>query len=70
MVSQINYVIDGYLSTNQETETSNNSSFKNEMIVEFNDIESINRLVYSVRQVGVPRKGFPLAFKIYSSLIS
>ncbi|HAX73480.1 MAG TPA: hypothetical protein DCY20_08145, partial [Firmicutes bacterium] len=66
--SKITLAIDGDKSTHWETGKPNTDTFKNHFIVEFEEIEMINRLVYTVRQSGATGKGFPLQFEIYTSL--
>ncbi|MGL5381526.1 NPCBM/NEW2 domain-containing protein [Clostridium sp.] len=64
----IEKAIDNNLETFWETGRPNSKDFKNEITVTFEDIESINRIVYSGRRDGTGAKGFPLEFEIYSSL--
>ena len=66
--SSLDKAFDNNLSTHWETGTKNTSSFTNEVIVEFNQIESIDRIVYATRQDGAKGKGFPNEFEIYASL--
>lgn len=66
--SSIDKAIDGNLSTHWETGKQNNSSFKNEVVFEFEEVESINRLIYATRQDSAKGKGFPTEFEIYGSL--
>ena len=61
-------MFDNNLSTHWETGTKNTSSFINEVIIEFNQIQSIDRIVYATRQDGAKGKGFPNEFEIYASL--
>ncbi|WP_122639476.1 NPCBM/NEW2 domain-containing protein [Romboutsia sp. Marseille-P6047] len=65
--SSIDKAIDGNLSTHWETGKSNSSTFQNEVVVEFNEIESIDRIAYATRQDGAKGKGFPTQFEIYAS---
>ena len=66
--SSLDKAFDHNLSTHWETGTQNSSSFKNEVIVEFKDVQSINRLAYATRQDSAKEKGFPTEFEIYTSL--
>ena len=66
--SSIDKAIDGNISTHWETGTENSSDFKNEVVVEFKNLESINRIAYATRQDGAKGKGFPTQFEIYSSI--
>ncbi|MEF9935159.1 MAG: NPCBM/NEW2 domain-containing protein [Clostridium sp.] len=65
--SSLNKAFDNILSTHWETGKPNSSVFKNTVTVAFDKIESINRLVYAVRQDN-GYKGYPREMKIYSSL--
>ena len=66
--SSIEKAIDGDLSTHWETGTPNSTDFKNEVVIEFNDVESINRIAYATRQDTAKGKGYPTEFEIYSSI--
>lgn len=66
--NSIEKAIDGNLSTHWETGTQNIANFKNEVVIEFNDVESINRIAYATRQDGAKGKGYPTKFEIYSSI--
>ena len=66
--SSIEKAIDGDLSTHWETGTPNSTDFKNEVVIEFNDVESINRIAYTTRQDSAKGKGYPTQFEIYSSI--
>ena len=66
--SSLDKAFDNNLSTHWETGTKNTSSFINEVIIEFNQIQSIDRIVYATRQDGAKGKGFPNEFEIYASL--
>ncbi len=66
--SSIDKAIDGNVSTHWETGKANTSTFKNEVIFEFNDIETIDRIAYATRQDGAKGKGFPNEFEIYASI--
>lgn len=66
--SSIDKAIDGNLSTHWETGKENTSTFKNEVVVEFEEVESIDRIAYATRQDGAKGKGFPTKFEIYASL--
>lgn len=65
--SSIDKAIDGDLSTHWETGRQNSSDFTNEVVVEFNDLESIDRIAYATRQDGARGKGYPTEFDIYAS---
>ena len=65
--SSIDKAIDGNLSTHWETGKQNSKTFKNEVIVEFEQIQSIDRIAYATRQDGAKGKGFPKEFEIYAS---
>ena len=66
--STIDKAIDDNLSTHWETGKENSASFKNEVVVEFETVESFNRIAYATRQDGAKGKGFPTQFEIYTSL--
>ncbi|GAA0864714.1 NPCBM/NEW2 domain-containing protein [Paraclostridium tenue] len=66
--SSIDKAIDNNMSTHWETGKQNTESFKNEVVVEFKDIESIDRIAYATRQDGARGKGFPTRFEIYASI--
>ncbi|MEK4426467.1 NPCBM/NEW2 domain-containing protein [Solibacillus sp. FSL K6-1523] len=60
--------LDGKLDTHWETGKPNSSTFKNEVVFNFNDTISIDRIVYAGRQSGAKGKGFAQEFEIHSSL--
>lgn len=66
--SNIEKAIDNNLSTHWETGTQNSASFKNEVVIEFENVESFNRIAYATRQDVSKGKGFPTQFEIYASL--
>ncbi|UEL47268.1 NPCBM/NEW2 domain-containing protein [Terrisporobacter hibernicus] len=66
--SSLDKAIDGNLSTHWETGIENSSTFKNEVVVEFNNVESIDRIGYATRQDGAKGKGYPNKFEIYASV--
>ena len=66
--SAITKAIDGNPSTHWETGKPNSDIFKNEVVVEFNEIQSINRIAYAPRQDSAKGKGYPIKFEIYSSI--
>lgn len=66
--SSIEKAIDGNISTHWETGKPNSSDFKNEVVVEFKDVESIDRIAYATRQDSAKGKGYPTKFEIYSSV--
>lgn len=65
--NSIDKAIDGDLATHWETGKQNSSNFTNEVIVEFNNVEPINRIAYATRQDGAKGKGYPTEFEIYAS---
>lgn len=65
--SSIDKAIDGDLATHWETGRQNSSDFTNEVVVEFNNLESIDRIAYATRQDGARGKGYPTEFDIYAS---
>ncbi|GAB6168078.1 hypothetical protein JCM1393_05380 [Clostridium carnis] len=65
--STLNKAFDGNLSTHWETGRPNSSAFTNEVIVTFENVETINRIVYGARK-DAGNKGFANKFSIYSSL--
>lgn len=60
--------VDGDLKTYWETGTPNNTTHKNTVEFKFNEVETINRIVYATRQDVSKGKGFPNKSSIYSSL--
>lgn len=66
--SILDNAIDGNMSTHWETGKQNSKDFKNEVVVEFNDAQSIDRIAYATRQDSAKGKGFPTKFEIYSSI--
>ncbi|WP_455537756.1 NPCBM/NEW2 domain-containing protein [Terrisporobacter sp.] len=66
--SAISRAIDGNLSTHWETGTPNSDTFKNQVVFEFNEIQSIDRIAYLTRQDSAKGKGYPIQFEIYSSI--
>lgn len=66
--SSIEKAIDNNLSTHWETGKPNSETFKNEVVIEFNNLETIDRIAYATRQDGAKGKGFPNAFEVYSSI--
>ena len=65
--SPIKQAIDGNMNTHWETGKPNSSSFTNEVVVNFNEAATLNRMIYAARQSTVKGKGFAQEFKIYSS---
>ncbi|QGM29526.1 DUF5011 domain-containing protein [Bacillus sp. N3536] len=59
--------IDGNISTYWETNRTNTASFSNEVELEFNELITLNRIVYGARS---DRKGFAENFDIYASQTS
>ena len=66
--STIDKAIDGNLETHWETGKPNNANFTNEVVVTFNEITNIDRIVYSARRDSARGKGFAKEFEIYASL--
>lgn len=65
--STISKAIDGDPATHWETGTPNSSSFTNTVTVTFDQVYTLSRIEYLVRQ-GASWKGFPLHYKLYASL--
>ncbi|MDO5520028.1 MAG: NPCBM/NEW2 domain-containing protein [bacterium] len=65
--SSIDKAIDGDFSTHWETGKPNSTSFTNEVVVKFNEADTISRLVYAARQDGAKGKGFATNLEIYVS---
>lgn len=65
--SFIEHAIDGDLNTHWETGRENNSEFKNEIVVHFDETTQLNRIAYAARQSSARGKGFAQEFEIYSS---
>lgn len=68
--SPINHAIDGELKTHWETNKPNSASFTNEVVVNFNELATLNRIVYAARQSTAKGKGFAQKFEIYGSQTS
>lgn len=66
--STIDKAIDGNLDTYWETGKPNDANFTNEVVVTFNEITNIDRIVYSARRDSARGKGFAKEFEIYASL--
>ncbi|XZL26507.1 NPCBM/NEW2 domain-containing protein [Clostridium perfringens] len=66
--STIDKAIDGNLDTHWETGKPNDANFTNEVVVTFNEITNIDRIVYSARRDSARGKGFAKEFEIYTSL--
>ena len=64
----IKHAVDGNLNTYWETNTSNKEDWKNEVIVEFKEAVTLDRIAYGARQTD--RKGFIESFEIYGSTTS
>ena len=64
--SQIEKAIDGQLNTHWETKNKNTSDFKNEVVIELDEVSAINRLAYATRQDD-KGKGYPIDAEIYVS---
>ena len=65
--SSLDKAFDNDLSTHFETGKPNSASHTNEIIVTFDNVEEINRIVYASRQ-NASYKGFATKFSVYSSL--
>lgn len=65
--STIDKVFDNDPSTHWETGKPNSSTFKNEVIVTFENVEEINRVIYKARE-DASNKGFATHVSIYTSL--
>ncbi len=65
--SVLENAIDGELKTYWETRDKNTDRFTNEVIMELEDVYSINRLAYATRQDGAKGKGYPIDATIYVS---
>lgn len=65
--SAINKAVDGDMATHWETGKPNTSAFTNEVVVQFSELTTLNRIVYSARQDGAKGKGFAQEFDIYAS---
>lgn len=64
--SVLENAIDGDLKTHWETGNRNTDSFKNEVILELEEVSSVNRLAYATRQDD-KGKGYPIDAEIYTS---
>ena len=64
----IKHAVDGNLNTYWETNTYNKEDWKNEVIVEFKEAVTLDRIAYGARQTD--RKGFIESFEIYGSTTS
>lgn len=65
--SSIAKAFDGNKSTHWETGKANSSTHTNEIIVTFDEVEAINRVIYAPRQ-DASYKGFATQFSIYASM--
>ena len=68
IILHIDKAIDENLNTHWETGKPNNSEFTNEVVITFNEITNLNRIVYAARQDSAKGKGFAQEFEIYASL--
>ena len=66
--STIDKAIDGNLDTHWETGKPNDANFTNEVVVTFNEITNIDRIVYSARRDSARGKGFAKEVEIYASI--
>ena len=64
--SVIGNAIDGRINTHWETNSPNNSSFKNEVIFDLGEVQEISKMAYASRRDG-NNKGFATEFEIYVS---
>jgi len=65
--SSIDKAIDGDMNTHWETGKPNSATFTNEVVIQFNEATTLNRMVYAARQSSTRGKGFAQQFEIYSS---
>jgi len=65
--SAITKAIDGDPSTHWETGKPNSATFTNEVIINFHEETTLNRMVYTARQAGAKGKGFAQQFQIFGS---
>lgn len=65
--SSIDKAIDGDMNTHWETGKPNSASFTNEVVIQFNEATTLNRMIYAARQSSTKGKGFAQQFEIYSS---
>ncbi|MEG0470894.1 MAG: discoidin domain-containing protein, partial [Solibacillus sp.] len=65
--SPLKKAIDDDMNTHWETNKANNATFTNEVIFNFNETTSLDRIVYAARQASAKGKGFAQQFEIYSS---
>ncbi|MEO4054442.1 NPCBM/NEW2 domain-containing protein [Solibacillus sp. CAU 1738] len=65
--STIDKAIDGNMNTHWETGKPNSATFTNEVVINFNETTTLNRIVYAARQESTKGKGFAEQFEIYSS---
>ena len=65
--SKLEKAIDGQLNTYWETSKPNTDNFKNEVVIELEEVSSIDRVAYATRQDGAKGKGYPTDAKIYVS---
>jgi len=63
----IDKAIDGDMNTHWETGKPNSATFTNEVVIQFNEATTLNRMVYAARQSSTRGKGFAQQFEIYSS---
>ena len=64
---KIEKAIDGDIKTHWETSRPNEGEFKNEVIMELDEVSDINRITYATRQDGAITKGYPIDATIYVS---
>ena len=64
--SVIGNAIDGKINTHWETNSPNNSSFKNEVTFDLGEVQEISKMAYASRRDG-NNKGFAIEFEIYVS---
>ena len=64
--STIDKAIDGNFQTHWETGKPNSSTFTNEVVITFEEVETLNRIVYAARR-DAGGKGFAQEVEIYSS---
>ncbi|WP_332649054.1 NPCBM/NEW2 domain-containing protein [Lysinibacillus sp. 54212] len=65
--STVDKAIDGDMNTHWETGKPNSTTFTNEVVINFNETTTLNRIVYAARQESAKGKGFAQQFEIYRS---
>ncbi len=65
--TRIENAIDGDINTHWETSKPNSNDFKNEVVLELEEVSNIDRVAYATRQDSAKGKGYPIDAKIYVS---